>query len=106
MGAINFNDGLPYDRLDVASAQATATSDGVEIAVTAYVFGQPAATVSVHDPARPGHRPRARGPARPGGGDGVARARRPGVMPSTGCCWLRARPSGTPIRGEKSCKFA
>ena len=45
MGAINFNDGPPYDRLDIASAQATATSDGVEIALTAYVFGQPAATV-------------------------------------------------------------
>ncbi len=45
MGAIDFNDGPPYDRLDVASAAATATSDGVEIALTAYVFGQPAATV-------------------------------------------------------------
>jgi hypothetical protein len=45
MGAINFNDGPPYDRLDVASAQATATSGGVEIALTAYVFGQPEATV-------------------------------------------------------------
>jgi hypothetical protein len=45
MGAVNFNDGPPYDRLDVASAAATATSDGVEIALTAYVFGQPAATV-------------------------------------------------------------
>ena len=45
MGAINFNDGPPYDRLDIASAQAAATSDGVEIALTAYVFGQPAATV-------------------------------------------------------------
>jgi hypothetical protein len=41
MGAINFNDGPPYDRLDVASAAATATSDGVEIALTVYVFGQP-----------------------------------------------------------------
>ncbi len=45
MGAINFNDGPPYDRLDVASAEAMATSDGVEVALTAYVFGQPAATV-------------------------------------------------------------
>jgi hypothetical protein len=45
MGAINFDDGPPYDRLDIASAQAMATSDGVEIALTAYVFGQPAATV-------------------------------------------------------------
>jgi hypothetical protein len=45
MGAINFNDGPPYDRLDVASAEATATADGVEVAPTAYVFGQPAATV-------------------------------------------------------------
>jgi hypothetical protein len=45
MGAINFNDGPPYDRLDVASAQATAASDGVEVALTAYVFGQPTATV-------------------------------------------------------------
>jgi hypothetical protein len=45
MGAINFNDGPPYDRLDIASAAATARSDGVEITLTAYVFGQPAATV-------------------------------------------------------------
>jgi hypothetical protein len=45
MGAINFNDGPPYDRLDIASAKAAPTSDGVEIALTAYVFGQPAATV-------------------------------------------------------------
>ena len=45
MGAINFNDGPPYDRLDIASAEATATPDGVEIALTAYIFGQPAATV-------------------------------------------------------------
>jgi hypothetical protein len=45
MGAINFNDGPPYDRLGVASAEATAMSDGVEVALTAYVFGQPAATV-------------------------------------------------------------
>ena len=45
MGTINFNDGPPYDRLDIASAQATAASDGVEVALTAYVFGQPAATV-------------------------------------------------------------
>jgi hypothetical protein len=45
LGAINFNDGPPYARLDIASADATATSDGVEVALTAYVFGQPAATV-------------------------------------------------------------
>jgi hypothetical protein len=45
MGAINFNDGPPYDRLDIASAEAMATSDGVEITLNAYVFGQPAATV-------------------------------------------------------------
>jgi len=45
MGAINFNDGPPYDRLDAASAEATATSDGVEVALTVFVFGQPTATV-------------------------------------------------------------
>jgi hypothetical protein len=45
MGAINFNDVPPYDRLDIASAEATAASDGVEVALTAYVFGQPTATV-------------------------------------------------------------
>jgi hypothetical protein len=45
LGAINFNDGPRYDRLDVASAEAMATSDGVEVALTAYVFGQPAAAV-------------------------------------------------------------
>ena len=54
MGAINFNDGPPYDRLDVASADAKATPDGVEVALTVFVFGQPTATVPVRillDPA-------------------------------------------------------
>lgn len=47
MGAINFNDGPPYDRLDVASAAATPTPDGVEVALSVFVMGQPAATVPV-----------------------------------------------------------
>jgi hypothetical protein len=54
MGAINFNDGPPYDRLDVASAEATPTPDGVEVALSVFVMGQPTATVLVRillDPA-------------------------------------------------------
>jgi hypothetical protein len=54
MGAINFNDGPPNDRLDVASAEATPTPDGVEVALSVFVMGQPTATVPVRillDPA-------------------------------------------------------
>ena len=87
MGAINFNDGPPYHRLDIASAQAAATSDGVEIALTAYVFGQPAATVPfaiLLDPSVARRR-----------GDGTAQARRRGVI-------FSIADSGP---GQKSCDF-
>jgi hypothetical protein len=47
MGAINFNDGPPYDRLDVLSAEAKPTSDGVEVILSVFIDGQPTATVPV-----------------------------------------------------------
>jgi hypothetical protein len=80
MGAINFNDGPPYDRLDIASAAATATSDGRRNRVDRLRVRATGRDRPVHDPARPGHRQRARGGARTRGGDGVAPARRQGMM--------------------------
>jgi len=48
MGAINFDHGPPYDRLDIQSTEATPTSDGVEVVLSVFVDGeQPTATVPV-----------------------------------------------------------
>jgi hypothetical protein len=48
MGTLNFNDGPPYNRLDVQSAEAKPTSDGVEVVLNIFVDGgQPTATVPV-----------------------------------------------------------